>query len=506
MYGLAGVGVLILVVAAVSVGGNEPEVTTTSVGGNGIGTSTTIDQATTTTVTSSASTSSSTTTTTLDSTIRVTPSDDVAAIVAAAPVDAEFDFAPGTYRGLTFQPKDGQVFFAQPEVFLTGARVLTDWVVDGSRWFVDGQSQQEWDHGECAADSPRCRHPEDLFVDGGMLKHVQSIGEVGQGTWFFDYGSDRIYIGTDPAGKQIETSVTRQAFSSAANNVEIRGFNIVRYANQAQHGVIDSRRDNTSTGPRGIGWVVEDNVIRQNHGVGVVVTSESIVRGNDISFNGQLGISAYGDDVVIDSNQIVGNNTAGFRYGWEGGGSKFKETTRLVVAGNTVSNNIGPGLWTDIDNVDSLIEANTVQDNAYIGIFHEISYSAVIRDNIVTGNGFDYTQDLWGAGITVAASSDVEVVGNVLSGNAGGIVGIQQNRSDAPASFGPVEINNLWVHNNEIEMAGGFVGLRQEVGDDSYYTSRNNRFENNTIVSEGRQFYWDNRPMTADEWSQLGLS
>jgi parallel beta-helix repeat protein len=210
--------------------------------------------------------------------------------------------------------------------------------------------------------------------------------------------------------------------------------------------------------------------------------------------------------VLIDSNQIVGNNTAGFRYGWEGGGTKFKETHRLVVSDNYVANNFGPGLWTDIDNIDSLIETNTVENNSYIGIFHEISYAAVIRDNIVTGNGFDYTVDLWGAGITVAASSDVEVTGNVLAGNAGGIVAIQQNRDDAPASFGPVEVNNLFVHNNQIELAGGFVGLRQEVGDDSYYTSRNNRFESNTVVAEGSQFYWNNRAMSEAEWNEFGLS
>ncbi len=495
---MAGLGVLALFIVMLMVvsGGGETPITST----------TTPQSISSTPGTSTVTSTSTIATEAVEAFVRLSPDLDVATVVAAHPEGTRFVFGAGVYRHVSISPRSDQVFEAEEGVVFTGSKVLTGFDSADGRWFVDGQSQQEWDHGECFSSHPRCRHPEDLFVDGELQTHVGSLDAVVPGSWFFDYDADRIYVGSDPTGSTIETSVTRQAFSSDADRVQIRGFTIERYANQAQHGVIDSRLDNRSDSDRGDGWIVEDNVIRQNHGTGIVVTDHGVVRGNQIIENGQLGITAYGRDVVVSGNTIAGNNTTGFDYGWEGGGSKFKRTTGLLIDGNVVHDNFGPGLWTDIDNINSTIQNNVVRDNAYIGIFHEISYDAVIRDNVVEGNGFHYTVDLWGAGITVAASSDVEVTGNTVRNNAGGIVAIQQNRSDAPASFGAVEVNNLHVHDNLVEMNEGFTGLRQEIGDDSYYSSRNNVFESNQfVINDDGQFYWDNRPMSLAEWLNLGL-
>lgn len=496
LFGFVAVGVLVLIAAAISTSDDTPIPAAAS----GAVTSSTVAPA------SSAVTPTSTVAE--DTFIRITPDSDPASVVADSPEGSWFVFEPGVYRHVSIRPKEGQVFEARPGVVLTGARLLSGFVQDGQRWFVDGQTQQEWQHGQCFDSHPRCGHPEDVFMDGVLQTHVAALDLVGPGSWFFDYDADRIYVGTDPGGRLVETSVTRQAFNSDADAVEIRGFTIEKYANQAQHGVIDSRLDNRADSARGDAWIVESNVIRHNHGTGIVVSDLAVVRDNVITANGQLGITAYGRDVVVEDNEISTNNTAGFDYSWEGGGSKFKRTQGLQLLDNLVRDNFGPGLWTDIDNVDSVIAGNVVLDNAYIGIFHEISYDAVIRDNLVEGNGFHFTVDLWGAGITVAASPNVEVVGNTVRANAGGIVGIQQNRFDAPASFGPVEIENLHVHSNVVEMEQGFTGLRQEVGDGSYYTSRNNRFESNQYVlsqDDPAWFYWNDRPITLGEWESLGL-
>ena len=73
---------------------------------------------------------------------------------------------------------------------------------------------------------------------------------------------------------------------------------------------------------------------------------------------------------------------------WEAGGTKFARTRDLVVRRNFVHHNRGPGLWTDIDNVRTLYEANRVEDNGEAGILHEISYAAVIRNNVVRTKTF----------------------------------------------------------------------------------------------------------------------
>ena len=178
-----------------------------------------------------------------------------------------------------------------------------------------------------------------------------------------------------------------------------------------------------------------------------------------------------------------------------------------MVRNNYSHHNVGPGLWTDIDNIGTLYEGNRVVDNEGIGIFHEISYDAVIRNNYIEGNGFGHSPWLWGAGIVVAASPNVEVYGNEVVNNADGIAGIQQNRSDAPSSFGPQQISNLYVHDNKITMSEGQTGLVQDIGDNGIF-GRNNRFVNNTYTlnGDGRQFAWNNGTLTAAEWDSYGQS
>jgi hypothetical protein len=56
------------------------------------------------------------------------------------------------------------------------------------------------------------------------------------------------------------------------------------------------------------------------------------------------------------------------------------------------------------------------------------------------------------AGIRVAASRDVEIYGNVLIGNTNAIMLIQQQRNDSPSKYGPHELDNIIIHDNDITM------------------------------------------------------
>ena len=161
-------------------------------------------------------------------------------------------------------------------------------------------------------------------------------------------------------------------------------------------------------------------------------------------------------------------------------------------------------LWTDIENIRTLYEGNTSEDNLRMGIFHEISYDAVIRGNVVRRNGFGFLPWLWGAGILVAASPNVEITGNTVEGNADGIVGVQQNRGSG--MYGPFYISNLWVHDNVVRQTAGQSGLAQDIGDSSIFTGRNNRFERNTYQEAcgNRHWAWANAERTWIEWRAAG--
>ncbi len=284
------------------------------------------------------------------------------------------------------------------------------------------------------------------------------------------------------------------AFYGAASNVVIAGLEIRDYATPLQNGAIHAMDNSTPSN----GWLIEGVNVHDNAAGGVFVGSNSLLRNSRIHHNGQIGLkSASTTNAVIDNVEVDNNNTDNHNAGWEAGGSKFAYTTNLVVRNSFVHHNAGPGLWTDIDNVNTLYEANVVSDNMGAGIFHEISYSAIIRNNVIERNGYYDSGWLWGAGIQVAASPDTEVYGNSLKDNENGIVGIQQNRGSDWI------LRNYWVHDNTIENSG-ITGLAQDISDTSIYTSRNNRFDRNTYINQP-YWQWNDTPLSSfGAWQSYG--
>jgi len=124
-------------------------------------------------------------------------------------------------------------------------------------------------------------------------------------------------------------------------------------------------------------------------------------------------------------------------------------TLNLTVSNNYVHDNLGPGLWTDIFNKWVTYDGNTCIDNQGPGIFHEISYDAVISNNVVIHNGFTFDVWLWGCGIMISSSSNADIYNNivVVGDNGNGLGLIQQNRGTG--RFGPCITKGNHIHNNE---------------------------------------------------------
>jgi nitrous oxidase accessory protein NosD len=145
----------------------------------------------------------------------------------------------------------------------------------------------------------------------------------------------------------------------------------------------------------GSGWRIVANDIHDNAGAGVFIGNHNVVEGNCLRDNGQYGFSVYlpdgVDDVTLQDNEIVGNNT----YDWESrvegcgcsGGGKFWETSNARVVGNWIHDNHGVGLWADTNNTGFLIEGNRISGNASEGIIYETSYNAAIIHNVFARNG-----------------------------------------------------------------------------------------------------------------------
>jgi len=210
---------------------------------------------------------------------------------------------------------------------------------------------------------------------------------------------------------------------------------------------------------------------------------------------------------MVEGNEIARNNYAGYKYDWEAGGTKFSFTHNLVVRNNYVHDNGGPGLWTDLENVNTLYDHNHTQSNRSAGILHEVSYGATIRDNLIENDGFsDYGKSTpwYGAGIVIAGSSDVEVGGNTVRNCMNGIIGTQPRRE--PSRQGtPYQLRNLNVHDNTIvQNVGTAAGIvRAGAMGDDVFDSWNNRFINNHFQfadANARYFAWKGAQLSYGDW------
>ena len=436
------------------------------------------------------------------------PGQSIQAAVNAFPAGTAFLLKAGMHRMQQVMPKDGNTFTGEAGAIMSGARILGGWEADGNgRWYVSGQTQQNTDYNPnytCQSGHGGCFYPEQLWVDGGLYEHVTSLGAVRPGTWYFDYAADRIYLPLDPAGQTVETSVTRFAFGGAASGVTVKNLIVEKYATEAQQATVNHGKARS--------WTIEANEIRHNHGVGATVSANGVIRGNEIHHQGQAGVMAFGLNPLVEGNYIHHNNTAYFGPGPYGmaGGSKFVETNGLIVRNNVSTHNDGPGLWTDINNVNCLYEGNRVDSNGWRGIFHEISYDCVIRNNTVRHNGHDYPGSsvgaFEGAGILISNSPNVEVYGNVVEDNRNGIMAREDDRdANHPSPLGPHHTVNLWVHDNTVRQmdSGRAAGITDtDPYADPYTSVANNRWSRNTyIVGTGAKWRWKgNLDVSRTEW------
>ena len=437
--------------------------------------------------------------------VPLAPGDDFQAAVDANPPGTRFLILSGTHRFQSVNPKDDMAFRGEPGALMTGARVLVGWATEGPLWWVGGQTQQGIIHGGCLPGFPRCSRPEDLFINEIPMRHVATKDDVGPGSWFFDYDADRIYIGDDPAGAAVETSVTRNAFSGFADNVSIRDLVIEKYAALAQEGAISGQN-----------WLIEGVEARLNHGGGIKVRSGGTVRDSYVHTNGQLGIGSAGWNVLIEGNEIAWNNYARYHTSWEAGGTKFALASNGVIRGNWAHDNYGPGIWIDVDGVDLLIEDNVSERNYWSGIFVELTNGAIVRGNYLEANGLTDPRNgwYWDPGILISSSRNADVYGNTVVDNGNGITAVQQRRGTGP--WGEYCVENLNVHDNVVTMRRGKSGVVQDYPlpnpphcslDIADFATAINHFESNTYYLDAvgaPRFGWDGPTINFATWQAIG--
>src|SRR5688572_20634168 len=304
---------------------------------------------------------------------------------------------------------------------------------------------------------------------------------------------DTSFIGEPGAVLDGETAIGRAILGQAVNDVTIRGLRITRYAPPTTTGALDAI-DTT-------GWVVEHNEIDNNvnglaRSYGIRLGSRMIVRGNKIHHNGYVGIDGYRSfDTLIEGNEIYLNPPAVREDSIsEASNLKCFGCGRLIIRNNYFHDAPFRGIWIDTCAPDITIEGNRVVNHGKAGIWYEVSYRGVIRNNYVENAGYLQTQLsgwLRGGGIEVSNSPDVTVTGNTVVNSLNGIIGLQA-ASYVDGPYGKNELRNLLVRSNTIVMPEGQSGIAQNIGNNAVFLSWNNRFEGNhyQLLGNATPFYW----------------
>ena len=277
----------------------------------------------------------------------------------------------------------------------------------------------------------------------------------------------------------------KSAFSGGASGVTVDSVTVRDYASDRQGAAIQPES-------HAVGWVVRNVSALHNGWAGLLAADGMQVLGGHYNDNDQLGIGGNaatgivldgldGDPSTFDGPELARNHTLHASCDFEAGGMKW-DVGQVTIRNAYVHDNDCKGLWADMNAHDALIEHNLIEDNFAEGIFYEISRNAVIRHNEVVGNGRRAAGWYWDGGITVAASSSVEIYGNRLSGNFNGITGTQQDRPDStpPAHL----LDGLHVHDNLICATGGGGHASGVVADNgANLAARDITFTGNTIQS-----------------------
>jgi hypothetical protein len=231
-------------------------------------------------------------------------------------------------------------------------------------------------------------------------------------------------------------------FNAHPKRVTIKYLTIQHFTGPQNNGIVNQGQ--------GVGWTlqyctIQDNPDTNGGANGFEVGDDDNISYNCFKGNAQTGISSDGaKGFVIDHNEIQHNGDgyeAVHNCGCSGGIKTFTSTNGTVT-NNWIHDNGNVGLWVDTNNSFFLVQGNVIENNWGEGLMYEISYNAVIQNNVFRANdlggqtqasdfpapavyisesgGYDAGAAVMLSGVDV--NGVLKIVGNAFYDNADGVV------------------------------------------------------------------------------------
>lgn len=278
---------------------------------------------------------------------------------------------------------DRSVQFGRGSVDQTG--------VAGYQWLNNTAGDPYQTQGQIA------NYYDQLFIDGVPQVQVATVAEVVAGTFWVRgtanspsgqiFTPDRVFIGSNPAGKTVRVSNSTRAFCLVGDSNTLRGIGMRRFCpSNCDGGVVSLRRTNGR---------VENIVVEYNSGVGIDAylntrQGPSTLQSCTVNYSGLNAVHVeLADDFVMNDCLIQYANWSHWNMAPAAGGIKITHSMRVTHRRCVANNNWCDGFWCDASVFDTDWFTCDAQNNAGHGFEYEISSKSRIADCLATGNGKD---------------------------------------------------------------------------------------------------------------------
>lgn len=351
----------------------------------------------------------------------------------------------GTYRtgnlvfnqGITLQPYKDEL------PVLKGTMVAKDWqsLRNGlwtTKWthLFPKKPADWWQRNRSGKTTPLHRFNDDMvFVDGKFLQSAAYEGEVDENSFYIDYETGTVYIGTNPANKTIEITAFNVCLHRTIRDVHgksndhkgpvIKGISFTQYAYRAIE--VDGKdpegiSPESEHGKDVVGTILEHCSITFCSRVAAYLRGDKLILRNckisDTSTEGIYILSS--NDVLLEKNIFTRNNIERISGYYPSAVKIFNQCYRVTCRDNLVTElPWSNGIWYDVGNVDGVFINNWVEGVGMInrgvsylqtwpsesGFFFEISKGAVCAGNVFVNCEL---------GIHILNSSNVKMYQNTL--------------------------------------------------------------------------------------------
>ncbi|RPH73745.1 right-handed parallel beta-helix repeat-containing protein, partial [bacterium] len=275
-------------------------------------------------------------------------------------------------QGITIQP------YMDELPVMKGTYVATEWTSLGNGlWTTKWKSlfpkkpADWWQRNRSGKETPMHRFNDDMvFVDGRFLQSAAYEGEVNESTFYIDYESGLVYIGTNPSNKIIEITafncafhrITGEAHGKVSDKIGpvIKGITFTQYAYRALE--VDGRdpegiSPESSHGKDVVGTILEHCTLSFCSRVAAYLRGDKLILRNckvsDTSTEGIYILSS--NDVLLERNIFTRNNIERITGYYPAAVKIFNQCYRVTCTDNLVidlpwSN----GIWYDVGNVDGV--------------------------------------------------------------------------------------------------------------------------------------------------------